>query len=296
MRTLISATELAVALAERDDVRVLDVRWSLGGPPGRPEYLAGHIPGSAYVDMDAELAGHAKPTEGRHPLPSIEVLQAAARRWGLGAHDTVVVSDDLGCCSAARAWWLLRHAGVRDVLLLDGALPAWRAAGLPLATGEESIRPGTITLDYGHLATLDAGAAGALAGSGVLLDARAGARYRGETEPIDPRAGHIPGATSAPTTDNLAADGRFLPADRLRARFEALGATDAVPVGVYCGSGITAAHEAAALTIAGFTPALYPGSWSQWSHLDRPVETGDRGVDDGASTGASAVAAVLGPA
>ncbi len=276
MQTLISAEELSASLGESRNIRVLDVRWKLGGPPGRPEYLAGHIPGAAYADLDDELAGHGEPTDGRHPLPAIEVLQAAARSWGLNDGDTVVVYDGVGNLSAARAWWLLIHAGVRNVLLLDGALPAWLAAGLLLATGDESITPGAVTLSYGHLATLDADAAAALAANGVLFDARAAERYRGETEPIDPRAGHIPGAISAPSTENLAADGRFLPADELRARFEALGVTDAASVGVYCGSGVTAAHEAAALTIAGFVPSLYPGSWSQWSNQPgRPVETGD---------------------
>ncbi|WP_370263813.1 MULTISPECIES: sulfurtransferase [unclassified Cryobacterium] len=286
MRTLITAMELATELSERSDIRVLDVRWKLGDPPGLGEYRAGHIPGAVYVDLDTELAGHGEPPDGRHPLPGIAALQAAARRWGLTDADTVVVYDDLGGMSAARAWWLLRHAGVREVLLLDGALAAWRRAGLPLATGDEPAPAGTVTLSYGSLPVLDADAAARLARTGVLLDARAAERYRGDTEPIDPRAGHIPGAVSAPTAANLTADGFFRPAAELRARFEALGVSDAgtvragtvlaSTVGVYCGSGVTAAHEAAALTIAGFVPALYPGSWSQWSNLPgRPVETGD---------------------
>jgi len=281
VQTLVSADELAAALADAAGnrggrIRLLDVRWRLGGPPGRPEYRAGHLPGAAYVDLDKELAGHGEPADGRHPLPDIAVLQAAARRWGLNDGDTVVVYDDLGSLSAARAWWLLRHAGVREVLLLDGSLAAWRAAGLPIAAGDEAITPGTVTLSYGLLPTLDADAAAALAATGgVLLDARAAERYRGDTEPIDPRAGHIPGAVSAPTAENLDPDGRFLPAAALRARFERLGVTDAAAVGVYCGSGVTAAHQAAALAIAGFPAALYPGSWSQWSNLPgRPVATG----------------------
>jgi thiosulfate/3-mercaptopyruvate sulfurtransferase len=275
VQTLITAPELATRLAGRSDVKLVDVRWQLGGPPGRDAYLAGHIPGAAYADLDTELAGHAEPAEGRHPLPPIEGLQDAARRWGIDDGDSVVVYDDLGNQSAARAWWLLRHAGVHEVLLLDGGLNAWAAAGLPVETGTARVVLGRVSLHYGHLVTVDADAAGALPARGVLLDARAGARYRGEVEPVDPQAGHIPGAVSAPSAENLTADGRFLPAAELRTRFEALGVTDAAPVGVYCGSGVTAAHEIAALSIAGFEAALYPGSWSQWSNLPgRPVETG----------------------
>ena len=314
MHTLISADDLAALLVVGPTPRILDVRWKLGGPPGRSEFRRGHLPGAVFVDLDSELAGHGEPADGRHPLPALADLQDAARGWGLNDGDTVVVYDDLGNMSAARAWWLLRHAGVRDVRLLDGGLAAWRAADLPLVAGEEPVGPGSLTLSSGRLPTLDADAAAAFAQDGVLLDARAAERYRGDTEPIDPRAGHIPGAVSAPTSGNLGADGRFLPAAVLRARFEALGvhgrdaaagstagdvaagdpsagdadgtlAQDAASasapdagfeVGVYCGSGVTAAHEAVALTLAGYTPALYPGSWSQWSNLtDRPVATGD---------------------
>ncbi|TFB85350.1 sulfurtransferase [Cryobacterium algoricola] len=290
MNTLISAEDLARLLETREDIRVLDVRWALLGPSGRDEYAAGHLPGAVYVDLETELARPGAPEDGRHPLPAIEDLQAAARRWGIHDDDTVVVYDDLSLMSAARAWWLLRHAGHRNVLLLDGALAEWRKAGLPLVTGEQPDPPiGTAHLSYGSLGTIDADTAAAIAHTGILLDARAGARYRGETEPVDPRAGHIPGAVSAPTTDTLADDGRFLPADQLRAQFESLGVRPMRPIGVYCGSGVTAAHEIAALTIAGFVPYLYPGSWSQWSNLpDRPVETGDSARGGfGGFTGAS---------
>jgi thiosulfate/3-mercaptopyruvate sulfurtransferase len=274
--TLIQADELAALLTASDRPRLLDVRWKLGGPPGGPVHAAGHIPGAVYVDLDTELAGHGLPTDGRHPLPAIEVLQAAARRWGLRPGDTVVVYDDLFGMSAARAWWLLRHAGVTDVRVLDGGLAAWTATGLPLETGDVVPESGSIELAYGHVPVLGADDAAALARDGVLLDARAAERYRGEVEPVDPRAGHIPGAVSAPTTDNLAADGRFLPPDVLAARFASLGARPDAPVGAYCGSGVTAAHEALALDLAGFEAVVYPGSWSAWSNdPDRPVAIGD---------------------
>lgn len=273
---LISATELAKLLSTDPRVRVLDVRWRLDRPDGRPDHLAGHIPGAVYVDLDHELAEHGAPaTEGRHPLPSSARLQAAARRWGLSDGDTVVVYDDLGSLSAARAWWLLADAGVADVRILDGALQAWVDAGLPLDEGDVVPEPGAITLTPGRLRRIDIDGAERLAQDGVLIDVRAGERYLGEVEPIDPVAGHVPGAVNRPTDENLDADGRFLPPAELRRAFEALGVRPGEPVGVYCGSGVTASHAFVALTLAGFDPALYPGSWSQWSnHPDRPVATG----------------------
>ncbi len=273
---LISATGLdALTSTAPAGVHVLDVRWTLAVPDGRPAYREGHVPGAVHVDLEAALARPGRPGEGRHPLPEVADLQAAARGWGLRTGATVVVYDDAGGLSAARAWWLLRWAGVDDVRLLDGGLAAWRAAGLPLRSGDEpDPAPGDVVLDGGHLPTVDADGAAALAASGRLLDARAAERYRGEVEPVDPRAGHIPGALSAPTTDNLA-DGRLLPPAALADRFAALGLSPGEPVGVYCGSGVTAAHEALALTLAGHRPVLYPGSWSQWSSLPgRPVATG----------------------
>jgi thiosulfate/3-mercaptopyruvate sulfurtransferase len=251
---------------------LLDVRWALNGPPGHAEYLKGHIPGAVFVDLDSELAAHRAPTDGRHPLPSLEALQAAARRWGVRADTPVVAYDGGGNLAAARAWWLLRWAGVPDVRLLDGALPAWIAAGGELETEDVVPEPGDVVLSEGHLPTLSLEEVQAF--DGPLLDARAGERYRGETEPIDPKAGHIPGARSAPTTENLAPDGRFLAAAALRERFAELGVAPGEPAGVYCGSGVTAAHEIAALAVAGHEAALYAGSWSQWSHHDLPVATG----------------------
>jgi thiosulfate/3-mercaptopyruvate sulfurtransferase len=274
---LISAAELRELLAGPHPPTLLDVRWKLGEPDGRRHYLDGHIPGAVYVDLNTELAGPARQGEGRHPLPELAALQSAARRWGISSGRRVVVYDDNGGASAARAWWLLRWAGVADVRLLDGALGAWRAAGYHLASGDERPAPGDVRLTPGHLPTLSADEVVGLAGrpSGVLLDARAGERYRGEMEPVDPKAGHIPGARSAPTTDNLTATGAFRPAAELRERFRRLGVDRATEVGVYCGSGVTAAHEIAALAVAGIPAALYPGSWSAWSSdPSRPVATG----------------------
>ncbi|WP_144832300.1 sulfurtransferase [Microbacterium sp. BH-3-3-3] len=278
---LTTAEELHDALAagryaDGGPVRVLDVRWRLDRPDGRPDHRAGHIPGAQYVDLDHDLAAHGAPAEGRHPLPPIEALQQTARRWGIDEGDTVVVYDDLKNMSSARAWWLLRAAGVADVRLLDGALTAWVEAGFALEEGDAAApAPGSISLAYGAMPTLALDQVASFADDGLLLDARAGERYRGEVEPIDPRAGHVPGAVSAPTTENVGDDGRFRAPDELRSRFRMLGAEDGMSVGVYCGSGVTAAHQAVALTLAGFEPRVFAGSWSQWSnHPELPVATG----------------------
>ncbi|MBD0322386.1 MAG: sulfurtransferase [Aldersonia sp.] len=266
---LVTATEL------RDDPPqvLLDVRWALGDPNGREHYLNGHIPGAVFVDLDTELAGPPAPKRGRHPLPDLVDLQNAARRWGIRAGDRVVVYDATSGMAAARAWRLLRWGGLDDVRILDGGLDAWQSIGAPIARGAEpDPEPGDVTLSSGGMPVIDIDAAGRWPERGVLLDARAAERYRGETEPIDPRAGHIPGAHSAPTTENLGADGRFRPPDELAQRFAGL---PGAPVAVYCGSGVTAAHEIAALAVAGIDAALFPGSWSQWSNdPSRPVATG----------------------
>ncbi|MFI6542263.1 sulfurtransferase [Streptomyces prunicolor] len=277
-RVTTTVAELAELLGSERPPVLLDVRWALGDPHGRDHYADGHIPGAVYVDLDAELAAPASPEGGRHPLPDLTELQESARRWGIGDGRSVVVYDDLGDTAAARAWWLLRYAGVTEVTLLDGALGAWRAAGLPLESGiPADPAPGDVVLRAGALPTTDADGAAELAVSGLLLDARAGERYRGEVEPVDPRAGHIPGAVSAPTGENLAADGTFLAPELLRKRFEERGAGDAARIGVYCGSGVTAAHQIAALEIAGFEATLFPGSWSAWSaDPARPAAKGDR--------------------
>ncbi|MCE0762434.1 sulfurtransferase [Pseudonocardia kujensis] len=269
---LVDADGLAEELAGPRPPVLLDVRWALGDPRGREHHREGHLPGAVYVDLDTELAGHTgNPTDGRHPLPDLADLQAAARRWGVRADRPVVAYDASGGLAAARAWWLLRWAGHTDVRLLDGGLAAW--AG-PLETGDVHPEPGDVVLEGGHLPVLDADEAAELARTGLLLDARAAERYRGEVEPVDPRAGHVPGAVSAPTGDNLGPDGRFRPTTELRERFAGLGVGEET-VGVYCGSGVTAAHQVAALAALGVRAALFPGSWSAWSSdPDRPVATG----------------------
>ncbi|MEU6225581.1 sulfurtransferase [Streptomyces sp. NPDC047042] len=275
-RVTTTVAELRDALASEQPPLVLDVRWALGDPYGRDHYADGHIPGAVYVDLDTELAAPATPEGGRHPLPDLARLQTAARGWGLRQGQPVVVHDDSGNTAAARAWWLLRYAGVAEVTLLDGALGAWRAAELPQETGiPADPEPGDVVLGAGGLPLVDADGAADLARDGLLLDARAAERYRGEVEPVDPRAGHIPGAVSAPTGENLAPDGTFLSPELLRKRFEDRGAGDASRIGVYCGSGVTAAHQIAALAIAGFDAALFAGSWSAWSaDTARPAATG----------------------
>ncbi|MBO3101645.1 sulfurtransferase [Cellulomonas fengjieae] len=267
-QVLVTVDELAAALAGDERPVLLDVRWALGRSDGHDGYLAAHLPGAVYVDLETELAAPPTPQDGRHPLPDLAALEASARRWGVRDDRPVVAYDAVGGMSAARAWWLLRWAGVRDVRLLDGGITAWTAAGLPVEAGGVTAEAGDVVLVAGHLPTIDADEAAAW--RGALLDARAAERYAGEVEPIDPRAGHIPGALSVPTAGNLTADGRFLTDEALRARFDVAG-----PVAVYCGSGVTAAHEIAALASIGVEAALYSGSWSQWSNdPERPVATG----------------------
>lgn len=259
----------------RGDVILLDVRWRLGGPPGIEAYRRGHLPGAVFIDLDRDLA--APPgAAGRHPLPERRAFEDAMRRVGVRDDGLVVVYDDADSTAAARAWWILRYYGHRRVRVLDGGYHAWVEAGHPVTTETSEPAAGDFTARPGGLPLLDADGATAVAKAGVLLDARAAERYRGEVEPADPVAGHIPGAVSAPTLGNVGVDGRFLPAGLLRDRFAQLGATDAAEVGAYCGSGVTAAHEILALTVAGVPAALYVGSWSNWvADGTRPVQTGD---------------------
>ena len=273
---LISAEGLIRLLADGDQPTILDVRWRLDRPDGRADYLAGHIPGAVYVSLDDELSDHGRTGAGRHPLPSGADLQAAARRWGLRNNRPVIVYDDWNRAGSSRAWWILTAAGIADVRILDGGLSAWMAAGGEVRNDEVVPAPGDVTVGHNNLysgmrATLTAKqvAEGQVS---TLLDARAAERFRGEVEPVDPVAGHIPGARNLPSTSVLAADGTFLPDARLTELFRAAGIVGSDEVGVYCGSGITASVLLAALGAAGIDAALFPGSWSQWSsEPDRPA-------------------------
>jgi len=273
MSPLVSASDLPDLID--DGARILDVRFRLEKPNGEDDYRAGHIPGAVYVELETELSTHGRPDEGRHPLPDTATVQAAARRWGLNDGDIVVVYDDYRGLAAARAWWLLSHGGV-DVRVLDGGWKAWQAAGGAVETGEVTPEPGSVVLEdvSGDSLTIDEAAA--FPASGVLLDVRAPERFRGETEPLDPIAGHIPGAVNLPTTVHFAADGTLLGPDELRAGFAGVGIGSETAVAAYCGSGLTAAHSALALAAAGIPAKLFHGSWSQWSNTPgRPVATGD---------------------
>ncbi len=293
---LVDAATLAAELAGDCAPVLLDVRWRLGGPPGADSYLAGHLPGAVFADLDRDLAGPPG-AGGRHPLPDAAVFQAAMRRAGVSTGRPVVAYDDGDSIAAARAWWTLRYFGHDQVRVLDGGFSAWVAAGLPVTTdgpavtGEAASAEGPVAAEGpaaapasrarpftavpGGMPVLDADGAAELARAGVLLDARTAERYRGEAEPVDPVAGHIPGALSAPVAGSMSSDGRFRSPAELAERFAALGAMAGRPAGAYCGSGVTAAHEVLALALAGVPAALYVGSWSGWiADPGRPVATG----------------------
>ncbi|HEY3530901.1 MAG TPA: sulfurtransferase [Nocardioides sp.] len=257
------------------DAVVVDTRLALTGATGRERYDAGHLPGAAYLDVDDDLA--APPgAGGRHPLPLPSDFVAAVRRAGVSRGSRVVVYDDGPGTAAARLWWLLRDYGHEDVLVLDGGLAAWTAAGRPVSVDPVVPRPGDWDGSPGRLPVVEAEDLADVVRSGVLLDVRAAERFRGEREPIDPVAGHVPDAVNAPLTENTDEVGRFLTDAVLRRRFEALGVHHGAPVAAYCGSGVTATQTLLALRLAGFgDAALYAGSWSGWiTDPSRPVATG----------------------
>ncbi|WP_203335606.1 sulfurtransferase [Nocardioides limicola] len=265
---LIGAEELRERLG---DVTLLDVRYRLGESQGPPAHEAGHIPGAAYVDLETELAGAAGPG-GRHPLPTPGRFTDAMQRAGVSNGRPVVVYDDWSGHAAARAWWLLRHHGHRDVRVLDGGWPAWVAHGGAIETGAVAPVPGDFSGAPGAMPVVDADAASRVA---VLIDARAPERYRGEVEPVDPVAGRIPGAHNVPSLRNLDNHGHFRDPRELARVYAEVGAVAGADVAVYCGSGVTAAHDVLALELAGVRAALYPGSWSHWiTDPQRPVATG----------------------
>ncbi len=273
--SLITASELHDA----PPPALLDVRWELSPrpprPPGRELYLDGHIPGAVFVDLDDSLAGPPG-VGGRHPLPDAEAFARAMRAAGVSSDRRVVVYDAGNSIAAARAWWLLRYFGHADVHVLDRGFSGWLAAGFAIEREVTAVEPGDFVARAGGMPLLDAAAAASLARTGVLLDARAPERFRGEAEPIDPVAGHIPGAVNLPAPELVGGSGRFRAADALRERFAAAGVHAGDPVGAYCGSGVAASYEVLALELAGYRGALYVGSWSDWiTDPDRPVATGE---------------------
>lgn len=275
MSALLAPSSLLDELADhtRPGPVVLDVQFTLTGD-GPHLYAAGHLPGAPFVDLDAVLAGEPG-RGGRHPLPDPGVLQEGLRAAGVDDDSRVVVYDQATSLAAARAWWVLRWAGLADVRVLDGGLAAWRAAGGYVVTGAVSPAEGSVTVRPGAVPVLGADDAAHLAATGALVDARTPERYRGEAEPIDPVAGHVPGAVNVPMGDLTTDEGRLRSPEELRERFAAEGVDGSAPVGSYCGSGVTAAHTALALHEIGIEAAVYVGSWSHWvTDPGRPVATG----------------------
>lgn len=262
---------------------ILDCRFALEDPDyGQRSYAEGHIAGSSFADLERDLSGPViKGVTGRHPLPDPEKLVERLRTWGVNADSEIVLYDDSPGAFAARAWWLLAWLGKRDgVFILDGGLKAWHAAGLPLSLDPPGTLPGSFsgTPDNSLLLSTEQLQQRLGQPTLTLLDARAQPRFRGEVEPIDPVAGHIPGAQCAAFNENLGSDGRFLPADQLKQRFAAkLGDRSPTELVAYCGSGVTACHNLFALCLAGYPLAsLYAGSWSEWiTDPKRAVAKGD---------------------
>jgi thiosulfate/3-mercaptopyruvate sulfurtransferase len=251
------------------DLRIVDVRWSLADPDhGRREYEAGHIPGAIHLSVDRDLS--APPGPGRHPLPSPIEFATEIGRIGIGDHHQVVVYDDAGGGHAARLWWMLRAMGHEAVGILDGGWPAWQQIGGPAERDVPTYPGATHTAPPIWPGTIDRTDLENSLGAVTIVDVRAGERFRGEVEPVDPVAGHIPTARNIPATDLVGPDGRLVPAADLADRFAGLDGD----VVVYCGSGVVAGHAVFAMHLAGSDATLYPGSWSDWCTSGGPVATG----------------------
>lgn len=277
MTHVVDAPGLRAALAAQRPVRLLDVRWRLDQPEGRPAYLAAHLPGAVYVDLERELSRVGHPEDGRYPLPDAAALERAARGWGLDDGDLVVAYDDNDGVAASRAWWLLRRHGV-DVRVLDGGIRAWVGQGLPVESGDRVASTGRVRLratdasDDG-VATIDDAARAPL--EGTLIDVRAPDHYRGSSAGADPAAGHIPGAVNIPTVSYIDRDGRLRGPEQIRAVLRVGGVDLTREIVLYCSVGIASTHSALALAQAGIDARVYPGSWSQWSRTrGRPVAVG----------------------
>jgi len=280
MDALVGTEWLASRLGEPGLV-VADVRWYLDpARRGRDAWRAGHLPGAVFLDVDEDLSapggGRGLPA-GRHPWPSEEQVARVAGAAGIGPGVSVVAYDDASGSVAARLWYLLRAHGHEDVAVLDGGIAKWRAEGRPVTADVPRVAPAAFAGRLRPGFVIGKAALVAAHRQRLVLDARAAERYRGETEPIDPRAGHVPGAKSAPWTGNLTSDlvPVFLPPAALRRRYGGLGAARQEPV-VYCGSGVNACHDLLALHLAGLRGTLYPGSWSEWSSdPSLPLATGE---------------------
>ena len=274
MSNLIDSSSLADALYARQPVRLLDVRWRLDAPEGRPAYLERHIPRAVYVDLEHDLSRPGNPQDGRYPLPSLSELEASARRWGIDDGDLVVAYDDNDGVAAARAWWLLRRRGV-DIRVLDGGIRGWIGAGLPLQTGDYVPRPGSVRLLDIDPGTVTLSETARAPHDGHLVDARAPHHYRGRVQGQDPYAGHIPGAVNIPTVAHIANDGTLRHPEVIRQTLRSAGIDDDRPVVLYCGAGIASALSALAFAEAGIETRVFPGSWSQWSRTPgAPVAVG----------------------
>lgn len=275
MSPLVSVDDLAAELGTGAAVRLLDVRWRLDRAEGRPDYLAGHLPGAVYVDLERELARPGRPEQGRHPLPDLADLATAVKRWGVRAGERLVAYDDNDGVAASRAWWLLRRHGL-DIRVLDGGFRAWVSAGHRLERSDRAAPWGDLELRDAHGGVASIEDAALAPRRGVLLDVRAPQHYRGQVGGIDPVPGHIPGAVNLPTVTHIAPNGLLRSPEEIRGALASVGIDAVTEVVVTCSSGIPSAHTALAVAVAGYPDVrVFVGSWSQWSRdSGRPVATG----------------------